>query len=174
MSRSRVKRLCCCCCVPRHDCLDPFSVRLCCNCPRVWLLRALCRLFSTVCANATGWYRDDSSTQSCVAPKTQEKATDCKVASASEMCDILLITGKEQCRRKVEGNRKIGNVVSAGAGLGKLRFDGTERMNPRRHCKSGKCQQRGHHSEFAHHESLLKSINAGAPVAARDAISNRI
>ena len=32
-------------------------------------------------------YRDDSSSQSCVASKTQEKATDCEVASASELCD---------------------------------------------------------------------------------------
>ena len=45
--------VCCCCCDPRHDCVDPFSMRLCCNCPRVWLVRAQCRLFSAVCANVT-------------------------------------------------------------------------------------------------------------------------
>ena len=43
----------CFCCDPRHDCVDPFSVRLCCSCPRVWLVRALCRLFSAVCAIVT-------------------------------------------------------------------------------------------------------------------------
>ena len=36
-----------------------------------------------------GWCRDDSSTQSCVVPKTQEKAVDCKVASASELLPAL-------------------------------------------------------------------------------------
>ena len=33
--------------------------------------------------------------------------------------------------------------------LWKLRFDGTERTNPRRRCKSGECLQRRHHSDSA-------------------------
>ena len=46
--------------------------------------------------------------------------------------------------------------------LWKLRFDGTERTNPRGRCKSGECLQR------RHHESLPNAA------AARDAIASRI
>ena len=102
----------------------------------------------------------------------------------------LLITGKsryitvpaslEQCRRKVEGNRKNGRVESASAGLGVGSNAGivevTVRWNrkdeSRRHCKSASKEDIT--ATLRHHQSLLKSMDAGAPAAARDAIASRI
>ena len=61
--------------------------------------------------------------------------------------------------------------------LWKQQLCGTEKTNPRRHRKSGECQQGRHYCMTAtlpHHECLQKSMKGGAPEAARDAIATRI
>ena len=57
-------------CDPKHGWVDPVSVRAlwpCCNCPSVWLVRALHALLLPCLSERNGWCCDDSPTQFCVA-----------------------------------------------------------------------------------------------------------
>ena len=89
--------VCLFCCDPKHGCVDPVSVRAlwpCCNCPSVWLVRALHSVPLPCLSERYGWCCDDSPTQFCVAPDAVGKATGAKVASASELCGTCGSPGK--------------------------------------------------------------------------------
>ena len=106
------------------------------------MFRCLCERF--------GWHRDDSSMQSCVAPETQEKATDSHITDPASL-------------RKVEGNRKKGNVEMEQNGrilADTANLESATKLDIT--------------ATLRHHESVWKSTNAGAPGAARVAIASRI